>query len=264
MGKMDKIGATSGKCDLCNEDIEHKIYFGNHMGDGQELAANMLGKKGDIKSHPLYAGLLSLQAHHIIVTEAMSGDNNPWKNYVQSCGYDINHEKNGVFLTSRLDVACKLKTPLHRGNHSDTETGDNKNYPTFIKDELETIERQIQKGSFCEKPDALRNELDKISEITLRNISDFNYTLTFKGKDYKIGNAGCCGATSLGEKRRILAVTPNAVCKHREAHVIEGRKSIAELSLDATEIEDAVGVISLVDKKKIFNPKATDPLEIGK
>lgn len=210
-------------CKKCGNKHEVPFQLGNNIGDSGILASSIeknMAKKKD--RHSFYEGAGSIQAHHLIICESMTKTKS-WAEYVHLCGYDINHWKNGVFLPNRMDVACKLAIPLHRGNHDKGETnvmgGGRKysNYPKVIKRFMREIRQEIASGEYCEDEVAIREELDSKSEDILVKLSNFNYKLTEDGGDYQKGMPGCKGAKTLPKKRQ----NPTGICSrtHTELNV---------------------------------------------
>jgi uncharacterized Zn-binding protein involved in type VI secretion len=194
------------KCPYCNK-TEHEFAkkWGNNIGSGQGLRKNIIAK---LEDHPWYTGLNSLQAHHLICSEAMDDDD--WSEFARIFGYDINHENNGVMLPYLMELACQLHVPLHRGNH-DKGKAEGVSYPDRIKTELKEIKEGIKAGKYCDSPKALVEKLDNFSKLTLKKIDKFSWTITSDGKDYATGKNGCAGVTSLTDK-------PNTTCPHDRVH----------------------------------------------
>lgn len=99
------------ECPYCKKK-EHDLAKkpGNHSGRGQTLRKNIIAK---IENHAWYTGSWSLQAHHLICSEAM--DDDKWPGWCSDFGYDIDCKENGVILPYLLELACQLHVPLHRG-----------------------------------------------------------------------------------------------------------------------------------------------------
>lgn len=74
------------KCKYCKKPI-HKFAkkSGNNIGSGTKLSKNIVN---DIETHHWYTGGRSLQAHHLICSEAMDDDS--WNVWCTEFGYDIN------------------------------------------------------------------------------------------------------------------------------------------------------------------------------
>lgn len=217
----------SEKCPYCKKD-EHKLAdkWGNHIGDGQTLRKDIIA---NIEDHVWYTGSNSLQAHHLICSEAMDDDD--WSKYCKDFGYDINHKKNGVMLPFNMDLACQLHVAMHRSNHS-AGRAQGISYPEKIKNDLERIANDVRSGKYCDNPKALIDKLNRYSERTLGKISRFRWTITADGQDYKLGNNGCAGVTSITNK-------PHQSCPHGRSHGIPRKDETSAI------------------------PQMTEPLKIG-
>ncbi len=191
------------KCEYCDKEV-HKFATksGSNIGNGQTLRKNIIK---DLSEHPWYTGDYSLQAHHVICSESMDDDD--WSEYASIFGYDINHENNGIMLPYKLELACQLHAPLHRGNH-DQGIADGIPYPDRIEEELEKIANEIRSGKYCDNPKALVDKLDDFSESALKKIDKFRWTITSDGKDYQSNENGCAGVSSIKDK-------PDETCPDR-------------------------------------------------
>ncbi len=215
------------KCPYCKKD-EHKFAdkWGNHVGDGQGLRKNIIE---NIEDHSWYTETNALQAHHLICSEAMDDD---WSKYCKDFGYDINHQKNGVMLPYFMALACQLHVPVHRSNHS-AGRAEGTSYPKKIEFDLKSISKDIKAGKYCDNPQALIEKLNNLSKIILGKIDKFRWTITADGQDYKSGNNGCAGASSITNK-------PNQACPCDRNHRLTRKNETTTL------------------------PRKTQPLEIGK
>jgi len=210
--------APKAKCPYCDED-KHDFAKkrGNNSGSGL-LLANRIFKalNMDKEDHPWFTKPFSLQAHHLICSEAMDSDE--WWDYCIQFGYDINHENNGVMLPGLLELACQIGVALHRGNHSKGWTDDlHLPYPDAVKKKLDSIMQDIDEGAFCERPSGVIKMLDNLSREILEKVDAFSWTLTADGKDYQTGKNGCAGVTSLTDK-------PNRPCNHDRKHGLVQKK----------------------------------------
>lgn len=191
-----------------HQKFEHKN--GLHFGSGGKLTQNILKNMGlkSIKDHPWYSRRGSLQAHHIIVSEAIKSDGK-WKKYCSDFGYNINSAKNGVMLPGYMKLACQLGVPMHKSNHNATvaeikedfeclkkngvsesnssENGSssrskttNKNYPRAVADLLEKIKDDIESGDLCGDGQMVA-AMNKVSRKILKYIDSFSWTLTYDG-----------------------------------------------------------------------------------
>ncbi len=194
------------KCPYCDKP-EHQFAekWGNHIGDGQALREAIIS---NIEDHAWYTEANALQAHHIICSEAM--DNDDWSTWCTQFGYEINHKNNGVMLPYFMDLACQLHVAVHRGNH-DKGMAEGVSYPEQIERDLRKIAKKIKAGKYCDNPKALIEKLDKYSKYILKKIDAFRWTITADGRDYKAGNNGCAGVTSITNK-------PSQPCSHDRQH----------------------------------------------
>ncbi len=203
-------------CKYCKKPV-HKFAKkrGTNNGDGQELRKNIIA---DIMAHRWYCGPRSLQAHHLICTEAMADDD--WADFTWEFGYSINHKNNGVILPYFMELACQLHVALHRGNH-DKGTAGTLSYPDAIKKELEEIADDVRAGKYCDNPQALIGILDKFSKRILKKLSAFRWTITADGKDYKAGGNGCASVRSITRKpKRACSNRNHGVTKYEQMAVI--------------------------------------------
>jgi uncharacterized Zn-binding protein involved in type VI secretion len=223
-----KIEDTTKKCPYCKKD-EHAFTKerGTNNGNGQALRKNIIK---NIKDHPWYTKSNSLEAHHLICSESMDSDN--WYQYCMDFGYDINHKNNGVMLPYYMDLACQLGVPIHRSNHS-AGRAEGLSYPDKIKLDLAKILNKIEAGNYCDDPKGLIEDLNDYSELIIGKVDKFKWTITGDGKDYKQGNNGCAGVTSITDK-------PNQPCSVDRQHDLTSN-----------------GTTNII-------PRKTHPLEIGK
>jgi len=207
-------------CDYCKKPV-HKFtrQQGTNNGNGQTLRENIIP---DIKKHPWYSGEKSLQAHHLICTEAMNDSD--WSGFVWEFGYSINHKNNGVMLPYFMELACQLHVPLHRGNH-DKGTAGSLPYPDTIKKRLKNIKRRIKAGEHCDNPQTLIDELNDYSKFVLNKLSAFRWTITSDGKDYDKEGNGSAGVCSITQKPKQACLNRNHGIKKYEQITIISRNS---------------------------------------
>ncbi|VAW64392.1 hypothetical protein MNBD_GAMMA11-3265, partial [hydrothermal vent metagenome] len=195
-------------CDYCKKPVhEFAKKRGTNNGDGQELRESIIA---DIADHRWYTGPNSLQAHHLICTEAMKGGD--WGDITWEFGYSINHRNNGVILPYPMAVACQLHVPVHRSNHSKGTAG-TLSYPDEIESYIKDILEDALAGEYCDNPQGLIDDMDEYSEFVLKQIDSFTWTITADGRDYKTGNNGCAGVSSITKK-------PNEPCPCNRVHGI--------------------------------------------
>ena len=198
------------KCEYCDKD-KHKFSAtkGDNVGKSGKLSRRIIS---DNKNHSWYVGFRSIAAHHIICSEAM--DNDESRDICRNFGYDINHKNNGVMLPSKMNLACQLFSPLHRGGHS-IGSGDGLAYPDAVKSKIQPILDSAEGGDYCSNPQALVKKFDKVSTSILKKIDSFSWTITADGKDYKPGGKGCSGVNSVSKKpNRTCPVDRNHLLKH--------------------------------------------------
>lgn len=195
-------------CPYCDKP-EHGFAkkWGNHIGAGQTLRKNIIAR---VEDHPWYTGPNSLQAHHLICSEAM--DNDDWAEAAQLFGYDVNHKNNGVMLPYFMALSCQLHVALHRGNH-DKGTAAGMAYPEKVAQDLKKFLEDVEAGKYCGNPRGLVDKLDNYSRLILKKIDRFSWTITADGRDYRTGGNGCGGVTSVSAK-------PCQPCPHKRSHGI--------------------------------------------
>jgi hypothetical protein len=206
-------------CTWCGQPLQGHAQVeqrGNNTGNST-LLANHIFEGRRKEDHPWYAGLFSLQAHHLICSEAM--DDDFWEQVCWVFGYDINHRHNGVMLPFRMTLACQLQAPLHRGNHEAGRAGGaSLSYPDGVQRKLLGYRMQIEAGQFCARPEDLRQALDELSAEILEDVASFAWTLTDDGHDYQPGGPGCRGERFLSAKRRAVEQTSDMSCPLGRAH----------------------------------------------
>lgn len=173
------------------------------------------------------------EAHHLISSVCMkygedetgtTGEyDQKWIDLCYTLGYDINRAENGIFLPTFPPLACKLKVPLHCGNHNKTVTNimttddDNsqpvdreteaptnvqwKNYVKAVRDEIAPLKKNVKKN-FCDKfGDKAAKQF--IEDMNLKSfdiwkyVEKFDWKITDDGEDYNTGERGCCSYKEL-------------------------------------------------------------------
>lgn len=203
---VGKPGQTKKRCDQDHRPEASKM--GDSKGSSSTLAVNL----GGADNHPDYDGLRTLAAHHIVSCQIFyakknsSADNQFWEDVCHAYGYDINCKENGIFLPSKMYLACVLKKPLHRGNHDTTEVFDgdilipNLTYTIEVQKLIKPIRRQVSKGFFCNDPEKFIQAMNNASSSIQTEILSFLWTLTYDGRDYMPGGIGCCNFRSITTK----------------------------------------------------------------
>ncbi len=217
--------AEDAKCPYCKKK-EHPFAkkAGNSVGSGQALRKNIIAK---LETHSWYTGSWSLQAHHLICSEAM--DDDKWPDWCADFGYNIDCKENGVMLPNLLALACQLHAPLHRGGHS-AGVAEGASYPDKIKTDIKEIGEKIKAGKFCDNPQGLIDELNEYSELVLLQVDDFSWTITGDGRDYDVGGIGCGGVKNLPEKT-------DQPCPHGRLHKLTRKGSAIVLTKKLASLE---------------------------
>ncbi|NMO19174.1 AHH domain-containing protein [Pyxidicoccus fallax] len=201
-------------CEYCGRP-KHPLAaeWGSHIGNSMWLSEAILEGQ-EPEKHDWYTGRWSIAAHHLICSEAMEDDED-WAKYCREFGYDINRRENGVMLPSRMDVACELHVPVHRGNHAAGWAHDVQlAYPKAVMARTDDIKTHVVRGAFCSDPSALTLELDALSEEILAKVARFRWTLSSDGLDYQEGGIGCAGTANIPEK-------PTRACPRRRTHALK-------------------------------------------
>jgi hypothetical protein len=189
------------RCQYCGKEkhgFDTKGRVGGNLGSSAVLGRNMLEGR-ELSTHPWYAGVFSLAAHHLICLEAL--ENESWALFCVQFGYHPDRKQNGVFLPMKLALACELHVAVHRGNHAEGYAFDiHLPYPRAVMKKLQEVEGLLKRGAFCADPDALLQKLDKISGEILSKVATFAWTLTRDGLDYAPGGRGCSGIRSIRQK----------------------------------------------------------------
>lgn len=197
------------KCDLCKKKAHpFAAKAGNHLGSGTALAKNIIP---DTKTHKWYTVGRSLQAHHLICSEAL--DDDQWAVVCRLFGYDINRKENGVMLPAKMPLSCQLFAPLHRGNH-EAASADSLNYPSKVKVLTAKYKKKALSGGYCGNIGQLVKDLDSISVDLCSKVDAFVYTLTSDGRDYMAGGKGCGNNTSVSDLKE-------EGCKAKRLHMLQ-------------------------------------------
>ena len=197
-------------CPICNKDEIHNPELtepGTNIGNGQTLAKALMkefyGKK-PANSHPLSSGKRArcAQAHHLICSESM--DDDEWGMICSVFGYDVNCKENGIMLPADMRVACELKIPLHKGDHSSTSTHIiGLNYVDAVKGLIDSVKKKAKRKGYCEPEEykTLMADLNSKSKLIWQNVKSFAWTISSDGRDYVSGGIGCAGVTSIPAKQ---------------------------------------------------------------
>ncbi|NMO17706.1 AHH domain-containing protein [Pyxidicoccus fallax] len=201
------------RCDYCGKekhDFDRKGRVGSNLGSSAVLGRNMLEGR-ELSTHPWYAGVFSLAAHHLICLEAL--DDPRWDVFCRQFGYHPDRKPNGVFLPMKMALACQLFVAVHRGNHAEGFAFDlHLPYPDAVKSSLRRVAKKLEAGEYCSAPEALVRRLDALSAEILAKVDSGQWTLTRDGEDYVPGGKGCAGLKSIREK------PTSASCPHGRRH----------------------------------------------
>ncbi|NMO16266.1 AHH domain-containing protein [Pyxidicoccus fallax] len=190
--------------------------WGSHIGNSMWLSEAILNGR-EPETHDWYTGRWSIAAHHLICSEAMADDER-WARLCREFGYDINRAENGVMLPSRMDAACELHVPVHRGNHAHGWALDlDMAYPDAVKAKLARVAESVAEGACCANPLSLTRKLDKLSHDIMGKVARGQWTLSSDGLDYQEGGVGCADATSIQDK-------PRRMCTQKRKHgIVHGK-----------------------------------------
>jgi len=218
-------------CTFCDEEHIKNPAFegqGTHIGNSQNLAKVLMKEyygNQPQRNHPLSMpkGIGSCaQAHHLICCESMDDDD--WAEICSNYGYNINCKENGIFLPADMGIACQLYIPLHRGNHSATETDESVIYVEAVRNNLETIKKEAlkKKNEFCKGQRDIISEFKQKSKKIWSKVEKFVWTLTYDGRDYSGGPRGCLGEKSLRKKREVDKADAKCTLGRKHNLIIEG------------------------------------------
>lgn len=221
--------------------------------------------------HPLYIGGGSIEAHHLICSEAMNTED--WRGFCKMTGYNINCWKNGVFLPSELPLACAAKVPLHKGGHSQGYGGVGTSYVDQVKKILERISKDANTNELCKKPESLKGLIDQLNTASKEiyiNIENFIWTITWDGFDYQPGNPiGCANQTSIQDKQGTRRVKnedgPTKTKKFEYSEAMEKMQGSLEMAKSKREsIAKRISTIEDIEKEQESMNKYFDKLKKNK
>ncbi len=213
--------------------VTHKLI----KGSGSVLAQAIKNKHypRGWESHPwadervLVNGQKGLEAHHIITTFNLKGKN--WVKYRKAYEYDINTWENGIMLPSSTDIACQVKTHVHRSHHQggldfielkdaywekdtvedgselynpssevpqdDIDKIKSGGYLTYIKGidkKLALIVKRAEKNYYCKPGNKalFSKHMNAQSKVVLKLLDSFLFTISTFGHDYSpVSKVGC-------------------------------------------------------------------------
>lgn len=215
------------KCKFCKKAVHPFAEKpGTNHGTGPKLDAQIHSGGADKKQHPWYTGGWSIQAHHLVCSEAMDDDD--WTELCRLFGYDINRKLNGVMLPAKMPLACQLFAPLHRGPH-EAGDADDLRYPKKVKQLIQSIKDAAQSGDYCGNVAGLVADLDAISKDLCAKIDAFAYTLTSDGADYAAGGLGCGDQTCVSDQKLNSCSLKRTHSLSHNGNVVPQRKGTLEV-----------------------------------
>lgn len=194
------------------------VQIGNSSKNKTYL--RMMKERTKDKKHPRNMGV-KMQAHHVISGDGVVLSGTAEK--LVKFGYDINLEKNLVFIPCTLQGACYLGVQPHRGNHtavgktdpdqSEDDYDDDaepRPYHTYVSDSLIKAARDFPKT--CKKSELGKNKatdlLDELAQDLLDLIQDHpdKLPLTSVAEHFKrrskIGCGGCDSVPDLDDESK--------------------------------------------------------------
>ncbi|HCG7308605.1 AHH domain-containing protein [Vibrio parahaemolyticus] len=211
--EIERIKIYSGKNEgklkgACTTGKKHKFIRSDCWSSANKISSS---KKYPF-SHPWYingSDKVSVTGHHILsVSGVKAAAKTKHGIILETAKYDTNHCKNIVALPTLSQLACELRVPIHYGNHTGQAIPDmktNMSYHIFTTKMVVHMLKLLRKKGVCpgdsesDSREVLIN-IDYLSCIKLRWISNFEVLLHKFGKDYKEGGAGCRGIIDNLEK----------------------------------------------------------------
>jgi hypothetical protein len=195
--------------------------------------------------HPRHNGI-KMQAHHVLSANGIALSRLGAR--LVKFGYDINLEKNLVFIPCTLQGACYLGVQPHRGNHTTPgekdpeqsedeydDDADDDHYHELVSNRIIDEERKFPKR--CKKSERGDNQaIDQLNALALRILGLIQNDpkkapLTSVAKHFDPdSNIGCAGHDSVGDYGKVpakCAVERNHLKRQREGDKkmkIEGQK----------------------------------------
>ncbi|WP_394136522.1 hypothetical protein [Aliivibrio fischeri] len=164
---------------------------------------NKLVKNGEKypERHPWHSSIKKsfVTGHHILSIASFRTLSPDDSDLLRDSKYNVNHSKNIVGLPTNSQVACELRVPLHFSSHTSAAIPSIKDSPSYhiISNMLlnNMIELLLANG-ICpaDKPKDQKEVLlniDYLSAVKLKYISNFNIILHKTGADYAQGGIGC-------------------------------------------------------------------------
>ena len=166
--------------------------------------------------HPLFVDSGSIQAHHLICSEAM--DNEKWINLCKATGYNINCWLNGVYMTSLASLACYRGIQRHRGPHNlgQGEEVDEGVWISYVNSVMKKIDdvKESYKGEKCKKNtiNQFINDMNDASKEICENLANFTWSISWDGFGYNPTikpKIGCANVEVMKDRRNVLkTITP--------------------------------------------------------
>lgn len=203
--------------------IKGNIKIGKHHYFKRKNCWSSINKINKLKGknkypncHPWYVNdskkTFSITGHHILSVSGILLVRNTVRNgnFLENAKYDSNHCRNIVALPTLSKLACELKVPMHYGTHCEKNVlgmENNTPYHSLTTQMISHMLRLLSNSGICpgnsesERKDILLN-MDYLSIIMLKWISNFQVLLHRFGKDYHSNGAGCRGIEDNIEKSK--------------------------------------------------------------
>jgi len=178
------------------------MSVGSITKKGTDYRKTLMNKvKGD-RNHPINQGI-HMEAHHLISEEGIKLAR--IGNTLKDSGYNINDDKNLIFLPATLPGACHLEVQLHRGDHfgpdpwaeqeDDDDDHHHISYHMEVRDLLLALERQIDdcRGDCSSTANKLQKMLNRTSSSIAKKIQRYQVPLSVIYKSFKNGKSMGCG-----------------------------------------------------------------------
>ncbi|AMG00631.1 AHH domain-containing protein [Vibrio harveyi] len=153
--------------------------------------------------HPWHSKALSshITGHHIISVASLKTLKSDYRTLLLLSKYNVNHPRNIVGLPTSPQVACQLNVPLHYSSHTSDAIPTIEDSPSYhvissmlIKKMISLLlSKGICPGDSLEEQKKVLLNIDYISAIKLKYITNFKIVLHKTGADYLKGNIGCGG-----------------------------------------------------------------------
>jgi len=230
-GKEGTTDVEEEKCEYCGTKHKFSKPKGECHGTGGALADNMNIKRDqhpwqfkgkpnpDSKKKDKFERS-TIEPHHLIPNvlinrEEKTPNQTLYKDLVVKFGWNINSERNGVWLPIIMKLACQLMVPLHRGNHNYTADELGLNYNDKVRNLIAPTMELASEGVYCNTQsdfDAFIAEMYDHSEFIWSQVIAFNWKITSDGKDYEGSGIGCGNCDNIGRKKD----TGRELCKKRK------------------------------------------------